>query len=124
MNRTMEKMLFARIAAFVALILLTATTAPAQQPASGSLAVMVSGLSAQTRDQIAWDLAGRGEVRIAYACVPAGILVFEAVNGALRADLQQDINDLLDQRVGRSNISVSALDQVQLEAQCAATRDL
>ena len=115
-------MLFARIAAFVVLILVTATTTSAQQPATGSLAVLVSGLSPQTRDQIAHDLAVQGEVRIGYACVPAGILVFEAVNGAMRADLQQAIEDLLEQRVGRSNISVSALDQSQMEAQCAATR--
>ena len=117
-------MLFARIAALLALILVTSTTATAQGTAPSTLAVQVSGLSHQTRDLIAQDLAGQGEVRISYACVPAGILVFEAVNGALRADLHQAIDELLDQHVGRSNISVSALDQSQLEAQCAATRDL
>jgi len=119
----MDNTFFARVAAFVALILVMVTGLRAQTPTTPSIAYQVSGLNPDMRDQLAQALHQQGIMRIAFACVPAGILVFEPLNGGLRADLQQQVEDLMSQYVGRSSIAVSTLDRNQLEAKCAGVRN-
>ncbi|MCC7501276.1 MAG: hypothetical protein IT229_02020 [Flavobacteriales bacterium] len=120
----MDNTFFARIAAIVALTLAMVTGLKAQTATTPSIAYQVSGLSPDMRDQLAQALQQQGTMRIAFACVPAGILVFEPVNGGLRADLQQQVESLIAQHVGRSSITLSSLDRNQLEAQCAGVRNL
>lgn len=120
----MDNTCFSRIAAIVALILVMVTGLKAQTTATPSIAYQLSGLSPEMRDQMAQTLQQQGTMRIAFACVPAGILVFEPVNGGLRADLQQQVESLIAQHVGRSSVTISSLDRNQLEAQCAGARNL
>ena len=119
----MDNTYFARVTAFVALILVMVTGLRAQTPTTRSIAYQVSGLSPDMRDHLAQALHQQGTMRIAFACVPAGILVFEPVSGCLRADLQQHVEDLMARELGRSSIAVSTLDRNQLEAQCAGVRN-
>lgn len=119
----MDNTFFARVAAFVALILTMVTGLRAQHTATPAIAYQVGGLTSEIRDELVQELQQQGTMRIAFACVPAGILVFEPVNGGLRADHQQQVESFIAQRVGRSSITVSSLDRNQLEAQCAAARN-
>jgi hypothetical protein len=113
---------FARTLAFTALVLLAGSSLHAQQPGTPSIAYVVSGLTASGRDQITQQVDQQGTVRLAYACVPAGILVFEPVNGGARTDIKRHVEGIMATQLGRSSITESTLDQQQLEAQCAALR--
>jgi hypothetical protein len=119
----MDTMHFARTLAFSALVLLTGSALFAQQPGTPAVAYVVSGLTASGRDQITHQVDQQGTVRLAYACVPAGILVFEPVNGSARADIKRQVEGIMATQLGRASITEITLDQQQLEAQCAALRN-
>jgi hypothetical protein len=47
---------------------------------SSALVLHVDGLTSGTRDAIVQDLTHDGEFRVSYACVPAGLIILEAVD--------------------------------------------
>lgn len=58
--------------------LLLATMGVAQGPAPSSITLQIKDLSTEERDALVRQLEKGGEARVAFACVPAGILVLEA----------------------------------------------
>ena len=50
----------------------------AQGPAPSSITLQIKDLSTEERDALVRQLEKGGEARVAFACVPAGILVLEA----------------------------------------------
>lgn len=52
-------------------------------------AVRVPGLTAEDRDAVQRDLQGRTDLKLVYACVPAGVLVFESATGEAKQQARQ-----------------------------------
>jgi hypothetical protein len=56
------------------------------QTTAQRVALRVDGLTSEERDLLSADLGQRGDLRISFACVPAGILILEPVNPERTAD--------------------------------------
>ncbi len=119
----MDKMPFLRAMALMVMAFAMARDLRAQQPVNALVAYQVSGLTSADRDQLALQADQGGVVKLTFACVPAGILVFEPVNGAARADLGTQVEGLITQRMGRANVVAATNDRQQLEALCATARN-
>jgi len=119
----MDKKCFVRAMALLVVVFSMALELRAQRTGSDLVAYQVSGLTSAARDQLAQQAEQGGEVKLTYACVPAGILVFEPANGATRADLGRRVEGLITQFVGRSSLTPASTDRQQLEALCAAARN-
>ena len=81
-----------RTAVTLALAILLGTAGiKAQSPSAEAdlFAVRVNGLTTATRDAVTRDLVTQGQARVVFACVPAGILVFEALDGTDREHMRQ-----------------------------------
>lgn len=109
---------------WLAMVLMCSTYGQAQHPdaAIERLTLKVEGLTSATRDEISRELEASGEARIAFACVPAGILVIEARQGQSRAQLETRSRALLTQR--SATLRSRTLDHTlaQAEAACAQAR--
>lgn len=119
----MYKRLFSRALALWAMLVLTQVGLRAQSPAPNAVTYQVNGLTAAHRDAISQDLAARGDLRIAYACVPAGILVLEPNGTTMRGSLRPNAEAVLDQQFGRQAYALLPIDRQQAEAQCATVRN-
>ena len=58
----------------------------AQQAAPTSITLRIDGLSTDERDALNRQLIQRGDARIAFACVPAGIIVLQATDAGRSED--------------------------------------
>lgn len=86
-------------------------------------AVQVNDLTPGTRDDISRQLERSKEVRIVFACVPAGILVFESIEGsAASGSTRERTMPLLRHRSRSSDISELNLSIAEAEARCAQVR--
>lgn len=66
--------------------LLLAVMGIAQGPANSSITLKIKDLSSEERDALVRQLEKGGEARVAFACVPAGILVLEATTQGRTVD--------------------------------------
>lgn len=80
------KTLIARTLAFMAFITIAGILWSQAQTAPGRVALRVDGLTSEERDLLSNDLRERGDLRISFACVPAGVLILEPVNQDRSAD--------------------------------------
>ena len=82
----------------------------------------IKGLTAETRDAMVADLGRESGVELAYACVPAGILVFQS-NG--RADQSGALLTMstVEKRVRPQDITVLPISLLEAEEQCAQARN-
>ena len=80
------KTLIFRSLAIAALLLTLGTTSLLAQTTASRIALRVSQLTPDERDALNRDLIARGELRITYACVPAGIIIIEPVGQDRDAD--------------------------------------
>lgn len=122
----MKNALLFRFAAMLVLACLLSSKALQAQNTSGNetrLILKVTGLTSATRDAIASDLNTAGQARLAFACVPAGILILEPVNSGGRQQVRELTLPTIQQRVGSSQITELALSQQQAEEECAQVRD-
>ncbi|MBL7945993.1 MAG: hypothetical protein JNN32_07990 [Flavobacteriales bacterium] len=110
---------------WLAMVLLCSTYGQAQQAASGPerLTLQVEGLTSETRDALSRELDRSGEARIAFACVPAGIMVIEARQGQSRAQLETRSRSLLTQRSAALRSRTIEGSLAQAEAACAQARN-
>jgi len=93
-----------------------------QGPASGATTVVrVKNLDAATRDALTTELAQGAGPRVVYACVPAGILVFEQP-GAAEATVRGRSLTALEKHVRSKDITVLPMDRAAAEQQCAQAR--
>lgn len=83
----------------------------------------VEGLTSATRDELTRDLAQANDVRMVFACVPAGIIVLEGRNGQSRTQVEDRTRSLLSSRA--SNLRARTVDQslAQAENACEQARN-
>ncbi len=91
------------------------------QAPTSALVVHVKDLSVAARDGIAKELGESNDLRLRYACVPAGILVFEHADRSRRIELS-DVDPLLHRRIARNKITTSQMDIAEAERLCAQYR--
>lgn len=92
-----------------------------QEPAQG-VVYRVEGLTSSMRDAIALELKQAKEHRLAYACVPAGILVFEAAEARRADELPQLALASMERHGARGRATRLDMDRNAAEAACAALR--
>lgn len=86
-------------------------------------AVRIAGLTAQDRDQVQQELSHRTDLRLVYACVPAGILVFAGQQGTPKSVARQRALPVLNARIGASRITDLEQGIAEAEAACAQIRN-
>ena len=108
--------------AFIALLGLAKIHAQsAEQPVIG---LHVNDLTSGERDAIARDLADQGEMRVSFACVPAGILVLEPTGRSTYTTQRHDaVLHTVRLRIPAARISEEPLTMTDAEARCAEARD-
>lgn len=95
--------------------------AQAQQPER--LVLQLEGLTSEHRDAMTRTLSTAGEARIVFACVPAGIVVLEGMDGTSRTRLEQRGRELATERSLVLRRIEQAATIAQAEAACAQVRD-
>ena len=121
LDQTMNNALLFRCALWILGIIPCCSYAQAQQPER--LTLQLEGLTSDHRDAMARDLATSGEARIAFACVPAGIIVLEGAGGTSRSRLEERGRELV---TGQSLVLRRSEPQgsiAQAEVACAQVRD-
>jgi hypothetical protein len=109
--------------ALLAMILCTGIGSHAQSSTRvRTITVEVEGLTTGTRDAITRDLQHREDLRLAYACVPAGILVFESP-ATVRQDIRDMVTPLLEHRVARQRTRFTDVERNTAEDRCAQARN-
>lgn len=75
----------------LALLLLPCAGAIAQQSAASPerVTLQVDGLTSATRDALTKDLQRNNEIRVVFACVPAGILVLESRSSHSKTQIEE-----------------------------------
>lgn len=109
----------------VVMLLTTATgRVQAQQTADNArIAFRIDGITSEERDAIAEDLTAAGDYRIAFACVPAGILVIEPVPSSAYRRTSTELITGVRSRIGTRNATDEPRSMAELEAVCANTRN-
>ncbi len=106
------------LVAFAGIFHSQAQTAP-------QVALRVDGLTSQERDQLSTDLVQRGDLRISFACVPAGILILEPTSPDRSVDTVRAMAaTALIQRLPAKRRSEVALTMSQAEELCSSARNL
>ena len=97
----------------------------AQAPATvpQRMAFHVEGMTAEERDAISVQLAEAGAFRIAYACVPAGIIVIEPIEGRPAGQAPVDHAALVRARIGTKVMTVDHRSMAELENDCLNVRN-
>ncbi|MFZ1693009.1 MAG: hypothetical protein WAT74_07430 [Flavobacteriales bacterium] len=86
-------------------------------------AVRVSGLTSAQRDDLQRDLKGRNDLKLVYACVPAGVLVFEPAIGETKMQAAQRIAPLLEAKALRQRTEELDGGLASAEAACEQARN-
>lgn len=102
-------------------LVLVKTKANGQVPDHSHKTYRIEGLTSNQRDELVKQLEADGDYRIAFACVPAGLLVVEPVNLGQALDASR-IEELILPRSMRSTIRAVDMDLQTAEASCAAAR--
>lgn len=92
------------------------------EPLANTYALRVADLTSEERDAIALDLSTDGNVRMVFACVPAGIMVFSPEQNAgqpLRVRAMATVSS----RTQAQRITEMPMDLHQAEAACANARN-
>lgn len=107
----------------IVVFFIASTAGFAQTPPLRQATLKVQGLTSAMRDVVAQDLRRDGQFFIAFACVPAGILVVEPLSTDRHVDVQRAVLPLIEQRIARSSIRTTTMDRNAAEAQCAEARN-
>lgn len=99
------------------------TQAQAPAPEAAPTVVRVKGLNPAMRDAVVAELASTQGLRLSYACVPAGILVFEQVNGSTANLTRSRSIQALEKHAQPKNITVLPISLLEAEQQCANVRN-
>jgi hypothetical protein len=107
--------------AFIALAGMHRTFA---QYSPAKVALHINNLTSEERDSLSNELRTHGDLRISFACVPAGILILEPVNSGRSAEQVRALAaSALIARLPAARRSEVALTQAEAEALCAAARN-
>lgn len=97
--------------------------AQSSSPEPNACTVRIEGLTSKDRDALQAMLKGRTDLRLVFACVPAGLLVFEPEPGEPKSAAVQRAMHLLDAQHLRSNREELAGGLAAAEAACAQARN-
>ncbi|MFN3876223.1 MAG: hypothetical protein ACK4L7_09980 [Flavobacteriales bacterium] len=86
-------------------------------------AVRVQGLKSEDRDALQRDLNDRADLRLVFACVPAGVLVFEGAPAETRQQARQRALPMLEAKALQGRLEELAGGRVEAEAACANARN-
>ena len=115
---------FARILTFLAFLIIGGILHIHAQTVAQRVALRVEGLTNEERDQLSSDLSQRGDLRISFACVPAGILILEPVSPDRSADsVRAMAGAALIHRLPAQRRSEMALTLNEAEELCSAARN-
>ena len=118
------KTLLARTLAFLAFIGIGGILHSQAQVTAPRVALRVTGLTSEERDLLSTDLGQRGDLRISFACVPAGILILEPVSPDRSADsVRAMAAAALIHRLPVQRRSEVALSLTEAEELCSAARN-
>ncbi|MFT3886410.1 MAG: hypothetical protein QM724_13575 [Flavobacteriales bacterium] len=93
----------------------------AQETAIG---IRINGLTTDERDALVRDLRQQGELRVGFACVPAGILLLEPTGrAALTPEGHTAAIRTVRQRIAGARISEEPLTMATAEERCAEARN-
>lgn len=126
-SRTMKQIPgFGWMTALLSAILLIAQDLKAQIPSvvsDGALTVHIDGLTTQDRDAIQQRLGDRSDLKLVFACVPAGIMVFTAEAGVQKSIIRQRAIPELSTRIDASRITEMQQSIAESESACAQARN-
>jgi hypothetical protein len=94
-----------------------------QEESGGRYVLHVEGLTSQDRDELRTVLNGRDDLRLVFACVPAGVLVFEPGPGETKQHALERIRPLLDAKALRSRSHELHGGMAEAEAACVNARN-
>ena len=118
------KTLLSRAVAILASIAICGILHSHAQSTAQRVALRVDGLTSEERDQLNADLGQRGDLRISFACVPAGILILEPVAPDRSADsVRAMAAAALIHRLPAQRRSEVALTLNEAEALCSEARN-
>lgn len=101
------------------LCLLACTSLKAQETAG----IQISALTAAERDSISLQLRNQPGLRMVYACVPVGIIVFSSnVQGISRAAVRSQALNTIAQMIAPGRIGPAELNPQAAEAACQSAR--
>jgi hypothetical protein len=96
--------------------------AQAPQGEGTSTVLRVKGLDPATRDAVVAELAISQDLRLSYACVPAGILVFEQNSRSASTGLRTRTMEVVEKHARSKDITVLPISLSEAEQQCAQAR--
>jgi len=111
--------------AVAAAILLSSIEAQGQSGSQGhrTYAVQVEGLTTQDRDALTRSLAAEPGLKLVFACVPAGLLVFEATEGGPRSMAKERSLPVMRARIHAARITEVDHGLSEAEEACAQQRN-
>ncbi|HRD51726.1 MAG TPA: hypothetical protein PKY96_03675 [Flavobacteriales bacterium] len=119
-----QRMCFGWITAICLLILLPFNlTAQTGNSPERAYTVRVAGLTSAQRDDLQRELKGRNDLKLVFACVPAGVLVFEPAIGETRQHAAQRIAPLLEAKALRQRTEELAGGLASAEDACEQARN-
>ena len=116
--------LLRRTLSIVVFAFATLQTANAQRSVQAPAPVIlhVEGLTASKRDLINQEMQAQGDLRMRYACVPAGILILEPVPGRSVGDLRAQVAPIIRRNVPTGRSTELTITIQQAEDRCAQVR--
>jgi len=120
----MKHFLYLPAAIITLLLCLAHDPCAAQGPTSenGRTVVRVKGLDSRMRDAVVTELGTQG-LRLAYACVPAGILVLEEDARTASGTVLTTSLSAIEKHVRAKDITVLPISLQDAEQQCAQARN-
>ena len=88
------------------------------QSAGHTVTIQIADLTSEDRDGINRHLATRNDLRLVFACIPAGILVFETTDRESGA-----LQELLRHHIPRDRAQFVPMDRESAENSCAQARN-
>ena len=106
----------------LAFALLLAATTFCQDGQPATITFSIEGLTTEMRDGIARELTETSGLQLTFACVPAGILVFQG-NGDPAEIMQDRLSSIMEHRIARQRIRTIEVSRETVEEQCAEARN-
>ncbi len=103
--------------------LLPGAKAQGQQATERTYSMRIANLTSEERDAIVSDLSKGSDARVVFACVPAGILVFEAAPSKDRAHARQATVARIAAHTRRERLIDGPASLAEAEAACANARN-
>lgn len=95
----------------------------AQATGPSAYAARVAGLTSDERDAVVRELAHTGQARMVFACVPAGVMLFEPMPNRSRDAARMSAIAILEARAQRQRIAEVTMSLADAEAACAEARN-